>query len=64
MGIADSIARLRREKGWTQAELAKITGLSRGYVAAIEQGRKVPAPRTLVIIAESLGVAIDELKKG
>ncbi|MEW5952595.1 MAG: helix-turn-helix transcriptional regulator [Bacillota bacterium] len=64
MDVAGTIAKFRRKKGWTQAELAEITGLSRGYIAAIEQGRKIPAPKTLVIIAEGLGAAVDELKKG
>ena len=61
MGIGSNIAKFRRLKGWTQATLAKETGLSRGYIAAIEEGRKHPRLKTLAIIAEKLGVGIDEL---
>lgn len=64
MDVAGAIAKLRKEKGLTQAELAKATGLSRGYIAAIEQGRRFPHQKTLAIIAERLGVGIEELKGG
>lgn len=63
MDIARIIARLRREKGLTQAELAKTTGLSRGYIAAIEQGRRLPSQKTLAIIAERLGTDVEELQR-
>lgn len=63
MDVAGAIARLRREKGWTQAELAKVTGLSRGYIAAIEQGRRFPRQKTLTIILERLGTDVEELQR-
>lgn len=68
MGICDSMVRLRREKGWTQSELAKLTGLSRRYIAAIEEGRISPKLKTLLktlaIIAEKPGICIEELEGG
>lgn len=63
MDVAGAIARLRREKGLTQAELARTTGLSHGYIAAIEQGRRLPRQKTLAIIAERLGTNIEVLGK-
>ena len=63
MGIGDSIARLRRGKGWTQAELAQATGLSSGYIAAIEEGRVQPSLKTVAIIAEKLGTSIEEIRE-
>lgn len=63
MGTGDRIAKLRKVKGWTQAELAKATGLSSGYVAAIEEGRAHPKLKTLVIIAEKLGGSLEKLKE-
>lgn len=59
--LGDSIARLRKEKKWTQEKLAEATSLSRGYIAAIEEGRVKPKLRTLSIIAEILGVTIEQL---
>ncbi|MFZ5645830.1 MAG: helix-turn-helix transcriptional regulator [Bacillota bacterium] len=61
--MAGTIARLRRKKGWTQVELAKATGLSRGYIADIEQGRRNPRQKTMAIIAEKLGVDVEELQR-
>lgn len=61
MDVTGVIARLRRERGLTQAELARITGLSCGYIAAIEQGRRHPTVKTLAIIAEALGIDVEEL---
>ena len=63
MGIGSNIAKFRRNKGWTQAKLAKAARLSRGYIAAIEEGNKHPRMKTLAIIAANLGVGIDELRE-
>lgn len=57
------ISEFRRKNGWTQRELAARTGLSVGYIAAIEEGRVVPSIRTLGIIANCLGVSLNDLLK-
>jgi len=59
--VGKRIAKLRKERGCTQADLAKGTGLSKGYIAAIEEGKKIPHIKTLVIIAEFLDVGIRSL---
>ena len=59
--IGKRIARLRKEKGWTQANLAKATGLSKGYIAAIEEEGKIPRIKTLARIAACLDVDLGEL---
>lgn len=59
-----NIANFRRHRKLTQMQLAKVTGMSRGYIAAIEQGRRYPALKALAIIAEALGVGVGELTKG
>lgn len=64
MSIGANIARIRRQKGWTQRELAKAAGLSHDYISAIERGKGIPSLKTLAIIAEKLGVDIKELRKG
>jgi len=63
LGIGKSIAGLRIKRGWTQSKLAKSTGLSRGYISAIEEGRRNPSIKTLAIIAEKLGVSINKLNE-
>lgn len=61
--VGKTIAKLRKKKGWTQKELAKVTGLSRSRVAAIEEGDH-PRIKTVAIIAEALGVEIREIYEG
>ncbi len=39
---SDTLRKIRREKGWTQEELAERLGLTRSAVAAYETGRNTP----------------------
>lgn len=63
MGIGDNIAKARKKRGITQKKLAKMTGLSRGYIANIEEGKKYPKMKTLMLIAEKLEVDVEELNR-
>src|SRR5918992_1483497 len=45
---------LRKHRGFTQAELAAAAGVSQGYGAEIEAGRKSGAPETLKALARAL----------
>ncbi|SDG46997.1 helix-turn-helix domain-containing protein [Desulfosporosinus hippei] len=56
------IAKIRKERGWTQKELAEATGLSRSRIAAIEEGGH-PGIKTMAMIADALGVEVKELYK-
>jgi transcriptional regulator with XRE-family HTH domain len=56
-----SITKLRRQKGWTQAELATRAGLSRATVQRLENGYKT-GPEPVKAIATALGVAPEELQ--
>jgi len=64
MAIGLNIAKLRKQKSWTQKKLALDTGLSKGYIAAIEEEKVHPTVKTLVIIAHSLGVSLKALREG
>ncbi|TGE35840.1 XRE family transcriptional regulator [Desulfosporosinus fructosivorans] len=59
--IGRNITRYRRSKKLTQAELAKTIGMSKGYLAAIEEGRERPRIKTLARIAECLDVELEVL---
>jgi len=61
--VGKRIAEIRKEKGWTQKDLADRTRLSRGYIASIEGGRS-PGVKAKSIIAEALGVEVCELYGG
>ena len=56
------IRELREAKGVTQEALAELSGVSRATIWALESGQdKVTTTKTLVKIAEALGVRLDEL---
>ena len=59
--VGKRIAQLRKEMGWTQKDLAGETRLSKGYIAAIEEGDQQPNIKTVAIIARALGVEVREL---
>jgi len=61
--VGKRIAKLRKERGWTQADLAKATRISKGYISAIEEGRREPPAKTLIRIVFALGTTIDELER-
>ncbi|MHB1651372.1 MAG: helix-turn-helix domain-containing protein [Desulfitobacteriaceae bacterium] len=61
MSIGERIKRLRKRKGWTQARLAKVTGLSASYISAIEEGRDHPRIKAIAIIASCLEISLQTL---
>ena len=56
--IAAKIKQLREGKGYTQADLAEKTGLSKALLSRIENNRSSPPIGTLAKIAQGLGVAL------
>ena len=59
--LGSSIARLRREAGLTQEQLANILGISYQAVSKWETGNSCPDISTLPLLADLFGVSIDEL---
>ena len=58
------IAALRRNAGWSQAELGKRLGVSPSAVGMYEQGRREPAGELLISIAALFSVSTDYLLTG
>lgn len=56
------VARLRLARGLSQQRLAELCGLTQPHLAKIESGRLSIQFSTAVRLAESLGVAVDELR--
>jgi putative transcriptional regulator len=52
---------LRAEKGWTQADLAKLLDVSRNSVNAIENGKYDPSLPLAFRIADVFGMKIEEI---
>ena len=61
MCIGENIARLRRARGWTQAELGEKLGVSNQAVSKWESGMTMPDIMLLPTLADMFGIYIDEL---
>jgi len=62
--FAGKLRQLRRRAGIPQEELANRARLHRTSVSYLEQARREPNLHTLMILADTLGVTIDELVSG
>lgn len=58
------LAQLRREKGWTQKDLAERLYVSDKAVSKWERGLSVPDVSLLLPLAELLGISVTELLEG
>jgi len=55
--VGRNVARLRREKGLTQEEVAARSGFSQQYLSSLERGRRNPTVITLYELAQALEVS-------
>ena len=61
MSIGARIRELREEKGLSQGDIEKTTGLLRCYTSRVENGHTVPSLETLERFAAALGVPLYHL---
>ncbi len=61
MKFGDKVLSLRKEKGWSQYELAKKIGTSGPIIGRYERNEIKPSIEVAKKIADSLGVSIDYL---
>jgi transcriptional regulator with XRE-family HTH domain len=55
---------IRLDRGYSQEELHRLTGISRDTISRLETGdRPNPHPRTLRKLAEALGVSVGDFRK-
>ena len=59
--IAQRLAELRRERGFSQEGLAEQLGLSRQAVSKWESGRSDPSTTNLIALAKLFGIEPEEL---
>jgi transcriptional regulator with XRE-family HTH domain len=62
--LGKRIQALRREKGWTQTDMAVHLDMNRGHISDIEQGKREAGIITLQVIARGLETTMAELLKG
>ncbi len=58
-----NVKRMRREKGWSQEELADHCGLHRTYISGVERGIRNPTVLVLEKIASTLEAEAADLLK-
>lgn len=62
--VGDRIRARRAELDWTQEQLARESGLSKGFLSDLEAGKRSVGADSLLAIATALGVSMDHLMKG
>jgi transcriptional regulator with XRE-family HTH domain len=62
--LALAVAALRAERGWSLDALAGRSGVSKGVLVAVEQGRSNPNLATLARIGDAFGVPVTRLLEG
>ncbi len=58
------LAKVRTEKGYTQEQLANMTGLSIKMISAAENGYKAMRPENIIKICDCLAISTDYLLRG
>lgn len=59
--IGDMIAKVRKEKGMTKTELAKLTDINIGHLTHIEKGERNPSHKALKNICRALNIPYQQL---
>ena len=59
--IGNCVKLARKEVRMTQAQLAELSGISRSYLAGVEQGSYNPSVKTLIKIASVLKTDLNSL---
>ncbi|MBU4226526.1 MAG: helix-turn-helix transcriptional regulator [Chloroflexi bacterium] len=58
LDLADDILRLRMEKGWSQAELAKRAETKQANISRLESGLSNPSAKFLQKVAKALNTSV------
>ncbi|MBZ9607462.1 helix-turn-helix domain-containing protein [Clostridium estertheticum] len=64
MNFSERLRKSRKEKGFSQEELADRIGISRQAVSKWESGQSNPDTNNLIMLSELYGISLDVLLKG
>ena len=59
--LKNNVAEVRRTKGYSQAELANMVGVSRNTISSIETGQYQPTAKLALLICVALDKKFEEL---
>lgn len=62
--IGGRLQQTRRERGLSQAAIARMAGLDRAYLSSIEHGKQNITVKALLRLAASLGTSLESLMRG
>jgi transcriptional regulator with XRE-family HTH domain len=62
--VGRKIRLLRESRGWTQQQLADMTGIGRVHVSELENGKREAGLRMLERLAETFEISVSDLLKG
>lgn len=60
----EAIAKLRKQKGWSQEQLAERAALDAKSIVQIEKAKRNPTLKTLQKVASALDVSVSKLLEG
>ncbi|MDO8639847.1 MAG: helix-turn-helix transcriptional regulator [bacterium] len=61
--LGDNIKKIRTRKGMSQGDICRALDMDRGYMSAIENGKKNITIQQLERLAQALGISVDKLLK-
>lgn len=59
--LKNNVAVIRKEKGLSQAELAKLVGVSRNTISSVETGQYEPTAKLALLLCVALDKKFEEL---
>ena len=59
--LKNNVAAIRKEKGLSQAELAKLVGVSRNTISSVETGQYEPTAKLAMLLCVALDKKFEEL---
>lgn len=59
--LKNKLKEVRKEKGYSQADLAKLVGVSRNTISSIETGQFTPSAKLALILSIALDKKFEEL---
>ena len=61
MSLGQNLAKFRKEKGLTQEDLVRLSGVAISQIRRYETDKSSPSLDVIIKLAKSLGVSIDEM---
>ncbi len=61
--LGKNLKRIRTEKGISQGDIVKASGIDKAMISNIENGKTNPTLATIVKLAKAIGISVGELMK-